>query len=100
MRLPKGCGPTGFPRSLKQNDYMKFLADDELASAAFVLRARARHGDRHALQQAERLERLLKTRLGPTPSGHAPLEMAHARRAPWWNSGSRPFDAQADDDGS
>lgn len=63
---------------------MEALDDEELASAAYVLRIRAANGDRDALQEAERLERILKSRLGPTPSGHAPLEAAQSVRKPWW----------------
>lgn len=63
---------------------MEALNDEELASAAFVLRVRAANGDRGALREAERLEGILKSRLGPTPSNHAPLEMTQAARKPWW----------------
>lgn len=63
---------------------MKPLDDEELASAAFVLRIRAANGDREALREAERLQRILKTRRGPTPSSHAPLEGKQAVRKPWW----------------
>lgn len=75
--------PTKFIAALKQNAYMEFSDDEELAAAAFVLRTRAKQGDREALRQAERLEQILKSRLGPTPSGHAPLEEP-VRRRPWW----------------
>jgi len=63
---------------------MDYVDDEELASAAYVLRTRAKHGDPDALLQAERLERVLKARLGPTPSSHAPLEVAQRRSKPWW----------------
>lgn len=63
---------------------MEPLDDETLASSAFVLRIRAANGDREALREAERLERILKSRLGPTPSGHAPLEVRHRERKPWW----------------
>lgn len=63
---------------------MDALNDEELASAAFVLRVRAANGDREALREAVRLERILKSRLGPTPSGHAPLEGTQAALKPWW----------------
>ena len=63
---------------------MEILDDEELASAAYVLRIRAAHGDRVALREAERLEGILKSRLGPTPSGHAPLAAGQGERKPWW----------------
>lgn len=63
---------------------METLDDEALASAAFVLRIRAANGDRDALREAERLERILKARLGPTPSGHAPLQVTQRERKPWW----------------
>jgi hypothetical protein len=63
---------------------MEALNDEELASAAFVLRIRAANGDRDALREAERLERILKSRLGPTPSSHAPLEATEVAQKPWW----------------
>jgi hypothetical protein len=58
--------------------------DEELAAAAFVLRTRAKHGDREAQAQAERLEEVLRSRLGATPSNHAPLERAPTTKRPWW----------------
>ena len=57
--------------------------DEELASAAFVLRKRAEHGDNGALREAEQIERELHRRLGPTPSSHMPLTESTKRR-PWW----------------
>lgn len=60
------------------------MTDEELASAAFVLRKRAEHGDAGALKEAERLEAELRERLGPTPSSHGPpIELPEPRR-PWW----------------
>jgi hypothetical protein len=62
---------------------MDSMSDEELASAAFVLRKRAEHGDTAALRQAEKLEAELRERLGPTPSRQGPLvELPKPR--PWW----------------
>ncbi|WP_435510306.1 hypothetical protein [Variovorax sp. LT1R16] len=63
---------------------MEVLDDEVLASAAYVLRIRAANGDRGALREAERIERILKARLGPTPSGHVPLDITRSERKPWW----------------
>lgn len=62
---------------------MKHLSDEELAAGAYVLRVRAAHGDKSALREAQKLELILKNRLGPTPSSHAPLEDRCVRK-PWW----------------
>ena len=62
---------------------MDSMSDEELASAAFVLRKRAEHGDAAALKQAERFEAALRERIGPTPSRQGPLaELPKSR--PWW----------------
>ncbi|MDM0109670.1 hypothetical protein QTH97_32450 [Variovorax sp. J22R24] len=66
-----------------QNQAMDDLSDEELASAAFVLRKRAEMGDARALKEAERLEGELRKRLGPTPSALVPLTKP-ARSRPWW----------------
>lgn len=71
-------------RRAEQSAGMDYVDDEELASTAYVLRTRAKHGHPEALQQAEHLERLLRARLGPTPSSHAPLEITQRQSKPWW----------------
>jgi len=66
-------------------DSMSAMSDEELASAAFVMRKRAEHGDSTALRQAEKLEAELRARLGPTPSGQMQLlDIDQLKRRPWW----------------
>jgi hypothetical protein len=63
---------------------MEIKSDEELAAAAYVLRKRAELGDREALDEAKRIEAVLRKRLGSTPSGHAPLESEQKPERPWW----------------
>lgn len=60
--------------------------DEELAATAYVLRQRARLGDRQARRAVGELEAELNRRLGPTPSqmgAPTPVGPVPARR-PWW----------------
>lgn len=65
---------------------IKYLDDDELAATAYVLRQRAKLGDRQADRTAGELEAELSRRIGPTPSQVGALETARstATQRPWW----------------
>ena len=55
---------------------IKNLDDEELAATAYVLRQRAKLGDRQAQRTAGELEAELSRRIGPTPSQMGLLEAA------------------------
>lgn len=62
------------------------LDDEELAATAYVLRQRAKLGDRQARRDVGELEAELSRRLGPTPSQMGALEPAGPAPTsrPWW----------------
>ena len=63
------------------------LDDEALAATAYVLRQRAKLGDREARRTVSEVEAELNRRIGPTPSqmgalmpgGHTPPQ-----HRPWW----------------
>lgn len=62
------------------------LDDEALAATAYVLRQRAKLGDRQARRAVDEVEAELNRRIGPTPSQAGTLEAAgHAALPrPWW----------------
>lgn len=62
------------------------LDDEALAATAYVLRQRAKLGDRQARRAVDEVEAELSRRIGPTPSQMGALEAAGraAMHRPWW----------------
>ncbi len=63
---------------------MDELDDEQLAATAYVWQQRAQAGDKNARRTWARMEQELQRRLGPTPSGHGPLEAHSSNPRPWW----------------
>lgn len=62
------------------------LDDEALAATAYVLRQRAKLGDRQACRTVDELEAELSRRIGPTPSQMGALEPVGRTvvQRPWW----------------
>ena len=66
---------------------MEDMDDEQLAAAVYVWRKRASLGDPDASEMADKLDAELKSRIGPTPSMHGPLESLpepSPKGRPWW----------------
>jgi hypothetical protein len=81
----RGMSPRKIPDTIVRMDTTN-LDDEALAATAYVLRQRAKLGDRQARRAMDEVEAELTRRIGPTPSQTGALENVGraGMQKPWW----------------